>query len=139
MSGDVWDIERILVATDGSPSALDAVKVGVDLAQEDGAEVVAIHVASADGRDSPDPLPLDSAVSVARDHGVELETHLAVGDDVVEVISELADQLDADLVVVGSRGLNAALSSLLGSVSRGLAAQCPRPVLVVRSAHAAGG
>lgn len=39
---------KILIATDGSPSALDAVEFGLDLAQEQGAWPVFIHVAPHD-------------------------------------------------------------------------------------------
>jgi nucleotide-binding universal stress UspA family protein len=41
--------------------------------------------------------------------------------------------MNADLIVVGSRGHGAITSALLGSVSRGILAESRRPVMIVRS------
>ena len=40
-------MKRILIATDGSPSALQAVEFGLDLAEEEGSEAFFVHVAPA--------------------------------------------------------------------------------------------
>lgn len=48
------------------------------------------------------------------------------------------ESLDADILVVGSRGLGGFLGKLVGSVSVGLAATCPAPVVVVRAAREEG-
>lgn len=134
MSSDVRDIERLLIATDGSASAREAVDVGVDLAQEEGSEVTLVHVVARSSVAAEADEPLQSAARLARDRGIEPDVLVRTGDPVEET-ARLAEDIDADLVIVGSRGLDAELGALLGSVSRGLAARCQRPVLVVRGAR----
>ena len=86
-------MKRILIATDGSPSALQAVEVGLELAEEEGAEPIFVHVAP-----TKDVLPvagvgmvpvsvphelveadrasLDEAVELAEERGLEAATKL---------------------------------------------------------------
>lgn len=86
-------------------------------------------------------IDLDQIVAdVARDkaeHGTELAR--AAGFDASarvargkawEAICEVADELDAEPIVIGSRGLGRAQSALLGSVSSAVIAHAKRPVLV---------
>jgi nucleotide-binding universal stress UspA family protein len=52
-----------------------------------------------------------------------------------DAILDVADELDAAAIVVGSRGLTGVKSLLLGSVSHGLIQHADRPVIVVPSAR----
>ncbi len=58
-------------------------------------------------------------------------SHLALGRAVDEIL-RLRDQIEADLIVMGSRGLNAFSRVLLGSDAEGVVRHAPCSVLVVR-------
>lgn len=59
---------------------------------------------------------------------------VSTADDsnVAETLAQLADQHEATVVVVGSRGLSGLKARLLGSTSESVLHHCRRPVLVVR-------
>ena len=142
-------MKRILIATDGSVAAQEAVELGVELARDEGAEAIVVHVVPLShtvpvsgfglvGYVPYEPTEwdeqvLEDAQALAEDAGVVAGTALLRGDPVTEIIRH-ADTVDADLVVVGSRGHGALASALLGSVSRGILSASTRPVLVVRAA-----
>ena len=146
-ASEVEPMNEILIATDGSREADEAVSYGLDLAAGQGAKAVVVHVAAAVdvvplvGFGVPAGVPhrvgaadvaaLSSAVRLAAERGVAVRTELLTGDAVDEIVA-YADSLDADLIVVGSRGRGAAASALLGSVSQGVLHEARRPVLVVR-------
>lgn len=137
---------RFLIATDGSPSACEAVTFGIDLAAEQDAQVVVVHVvpqfdvvpmaalAMPAAQHHPvggdDRAVLGEAEALAAEQGVDVRTRLLTGNAVDEIV-EYADLVAADLIVVGSRGHGAVASALLGSVSRGVAHHARQPVLIV--------
>jgi nucleotide-binding universal stress UspA family protein len=142
-------MKKILIATDGSPAALKAVELGLELAEEHGAQVTFVHVAPAADvlpvsgfamagpvsvpheLDEHDHAMLDEALELAEQQGVPALTRLLVGGAARQIVA-YADEVDADLIVVGSRGLGAIGSTLLGSVSRKVLHDAKRPVLIVR-------
>jgi nucleotide-binding universal stress UspA family protein len=145
-------MKKILIATDGSASAREAVEVGLELAFEQDARVTVVHVAplldvypwSGVGVTSAFPheltnadrAPLLEADELGRERAIDVETVLVRGDPVDEIVA-FADGEDVDLIVLGSRGHGPFASALLGSVSLGVMHETRRPVLVVRGARAA--
>jgi nucleotide-binding universal stress UspA family protein len=139
-------MNRILIATDGSDGAWAAVEEGLALASEVGAAVTFVAVRHpisglfgdhAYQEHLTEQLrqvrtALDRAEAEAARCGVEHESDILEGD-AVSCIVEAASAWKADLLVVGSRGLGAVASALIGSVSRGLLTRSPVPVMIVRT------
>ena len=140
-------MKKIVIATDGSPTAVEAVEVGIELAAEQGAEVAFVHVLPADDyvvaarlghlpkahevdMDESE-VALREAADAAETAGVSYTLERISGDTVDEIVA-VADSRDADLIVIGSRGRGPVTSALLGSVSRGVLGESRRPVLIVR-------
>ena len=140
-------MNKILIATDGSPASQEAVEFGVELAEEHDADVMFAHVVQpldvvpttgfgAVGAWPHEPsqrerAALEEAQAVAERHGVRSTTKFLTGETVDEIVA-YADNLDVDLIVVGSRGHGTLASALLGSVSRGVLSESKRPVAVIR-------
>jgi nucleotide-binding universal stress UspA family protein len=153
-------MKKILIATDGSASSAEAVDFGLELAAEENAAVIFVHVAPADdvlpvagygfGGGSPrtphtidafDRSPLGDAEKTAARDGIEASSRLLSGNAADEIVA-YADSQDADLIVIGSRGHGTVASILLGSVSRRVLSESRRPVAVIRGlaeAPATGG
>ena len=145
-------MKKILIAVDGSPSSLEALEFGLDLAAEEEAEALVAHVVPAIDTvpaagfgmshgaivhelSDEDRAPLDVAVELAAERGLAVTTKLLRGSTTRE-LTAYADRQDVDLIVIGSRGHGALTTALLGSVSLGVLRHTTRPVLIVRG-HAA--
>jgi nucleotide-binding universal stress UspA family protein len=142
-------MKRILIATDGSSSALEATRFAIELAAEHEAELVVAHAVPAfdvlpatvfqiggifpHEPDAHDIDVLEDAAALAAEHDVVATTVLLRGEIVQELVA-YANTRDVDLIVVGSRGHGAVAGTLLGSVSQGLLREARRPVAVVRAA-----
>jgi nucleotide-binding universal stress UspA family protein len=124
-----------VVGVDASPESLAAVEWALRLAQDLRSRVVAVHAVGLLEGQALRPHP-DVAATVAaaralnqRYSDVDVETILQNGMP-AEIITRLADDLDAVLIVVGSRGLGRA-THLLGSTSEAVLSRSTIPVLIV--------
>jgi nucleotide-binding universal stress UspA family protein len=141
-------MKRIVIATDGSAEAREAVEYGLDLARSSYASATVIYVRRAprlfvgdrfyqheirEGLRRADDAG-DHAVRVAAELGVQIDVFVLEGDP-AGLIMELARLRDADLIVLGSRNRGPLVAALLGSVSNEIVTHADRPVLV---AHASG-
>jgi len=143
-------MRRVLVATDGSLSAADAIGFAVDFASGRDAELTFVHVvptvefvptAGSDevrGAVAHEPTAhehaaLEDAAALAAEHGVPATTVLLSGSTAEEIVAH-AESCGADLIVIGSLGHGPVASALLGSVALGVLHASKLPVLVVRCA-----
>lgn len=73
----------------------------------------------------------EEGAALARERGYNAVARVAkANESVAKTIEEVAEELDAGLIVSGQRGRGAVGSALLGSVSHALAARARRPVLI---------
>lgn len=143
---------RIVVGTDGSETAAEAVRQAVDLAKLAGASLSIVSAyapvpkrrvageqasAPADVQYEIGPredvnLVLDAAAAVAKKEGIEVQTHPVEGDP-GEAILNVAEETKADLIVVGNKGMTGARRFLLGSVPNNVSHHAPCSVIIVRT------
>jgi nucleotide-binding universal stress UspA family protein len=136
---------HLLVATDGSPSAGEALRRAAALAASLGARLTVLHVATPVVSSFDWPRGHARAARAARLEGERLledargavagtpvATEIHIGDP-ADVICRRAADLGADLVVVGSRGLGGIERLVVGSVSGAVIRCAPCSVLVVRA------
>jgi nucleotide-binding universal stress UspA family protein/GNAT superfamily N-acetyltransferase len=125
-------IRTIVVGADGSETGGKAVGVALRLAADLGA---GLHVVSASGAlqaPSDAEAVLAAATRAARAEGLEAVTH-ARRDDAAEALIAVAQEQDADLLVVGSSGMSRALRFRPDSVPSKLSQDGPCSVLIVRT------
>jgi nucleotide-binding universal stress UspA family protein len=136
--------ETVVVGADGSATAAEAVRTAIELVKMTGGKLHIVtaykpqqlstpageveHYAKAlDSGDVAEALIADLG-SQARVAGVEAETHRKSGSP-ADAICELASEVNADLIVVGNKGM-AGVRRVLGSVPNSVAHQAPCAVLI---------
>jgi nucleotide-binding universal stress UspA family protein len=141
---------RILLATDGSEEAELAALRAVDLADATHSELHVVHVGVVPIflKSYPGTLGYERRLyeqieemsrkllrkqswRVKAAGGTVAGTHLRMGAVDLEIVA-LAEELGADLIVMGSRGLSGVRRALMGSVSDSVVRHAHCPVLVVR-------
>lgn len=138
-------MKKILVGTDGSDSAAEAVAHAARLAQAGGAELVVVHAyqnpQSAAGTPfgPQEPYPAaDVGRSILEDaakrHGGDASVRTVLREgDASDVVVEVAEEEGVDLIVVGNKGMTGAKRFLLGSVPNRVSHHAPCDVLIVHT------
>lgn len=139
--------KKIVVGNDGSDNSAQALEIALELAKPLGAEIIVAHVwhlpPTAYVGAPYAPLDLTKQMEDTKQKSVEkakniLEHHDAEARYVelegnpADAVIELAEKEDADLIVIGSRGLGAVERFVLGSTSERVVRHASCPVLVAR-------
>ncbi len=142
----------IVVGTDGSGRASVAVKAAVDIAKAAGATLHVVHVVRSTstttlGIEYADPGVIAAAKEEMRDHGnricalvaadaehegVSTQIHNVEGEP-ADMLTKVAEGVDADLLVIGNRGMTGVKRFVLGSVPNKVSHHCPCSLLIVNT------
>lgn len=143
------DVRRILLPTDGSSTALEAMDVAIGMAKRFGAEIVSVFVdpdpaSKTDGQqalsDLASSVPSSRAgVEVAKragvKNGVDVSGVFKQGPIVTGIV-EAAHDCHCDLIVIGDTGRTGYKRTVLGSVAEAVLHTARVPVLVVKHSSA---
>lgn len=122
-----WGAYRsVLIATDGSPTAAHAARLGTELAKALGAQITLVHV----GDELLGKVVLKSTAERIGDP--DIATRIATGDPGT-TIAQVAEEGQHDLVVVGNKGMGRAAGRVLGSVPNTVSHAAGCDVLIVRT------
>lgn len=144
--------KRIVVGTDGSETAAEAVRQAIGLAKLTGATLSLVSAYSpvsgrrvqAEQSEAPADVQyeigpredvnfiLDAAAAEAKKEGIEVQTHPVEGDP-ADAILNVAEETKADLIVVGNKGMTGARRFVLGSVPNNVSHHAPCSVIIVRT------
>jgi nucleotide-binding universal stress UspA family protein len=142
----------IVVGTDGSDTATQAVRQAIELARSVGARIELVSayepVSDARLREASIVVPedlqwminpredveatLEAAAGEIRAAGVEVEVFARQGDP-ADAILDVAEERGSDLIVVGNKGMTGAKRFLLGSVPNKVSHHAPCSVLIIRT------
>jgi nucleotide-binding universal stress UspA family protein len=145
--------KSIVVGTDGSGTATEAVRHAAQLAQLSGATLHVVHAfqaisplaaigpdagAAALGAGVREAAEQEAKELVGRAKqqasaaGAEVQTHIRPGDPAT-VLLETAEEEGADLIVVGNKGMSGVKRFVLGSVPNSVSHHCPCNLLIVHT------
>ena len=150
--GEDMSCNVILVATDGTDRARVAVGQAIALAKATGATLHAVHVVHPvlavgfsdthagqieidQARDDVARVR-DAIAGQARAEGISVEVHNPGNDDAASGIIDTAESVEADIVVVGNKGMTGLKRFVLSSVPNKVAHNCPRNVMIVNTESA---
>ena len=141
-------IKRILAPSDFSPASKKALKYAVRFARDYGSELTVLHVVEPATSSSFEEVPEAPAFSKAKMADAEgrlrtlvkslpsasvpgVRPAIRMGLAAHEIV-EVAKELDADLIVIATRGYAGWERLVIGSTTARVARAAPCPVLVVR-------
>ena len=142
----------IVVGTDGSETANEAVRQATELAKAVGGRVNLVSAFEPVGnqrlREERQQVPedmqwmvharedveatLSEAADQIREAGVEVETFSRQGDP-ADAILDVAEEKKSDLIIVGNKGMSGAKRFLLGSVPNKVSHHAPCSVMIIRT------
>ena len=144
------DITKILIPTDGSDSSMRAAEYGMNVAKMLGAQVMVVYVIDSVVLDEARPLfkvgehedvelklkqagqrYINYVLGLAEKQGVKAASSIAKGRP-FDVIVHLAEDSNANLIVMGIHGRRGSDRILIGSVAERVIEYSPCPVLVVK-------
>ena len=142
----------IVVGTDGSDTASEAVRQATELANAIGAKIFLVSAFEPVGnqrlREERQQVPEDMSWMVNEredvnatlkdaeeqisESGVEVQTFARQGDP-ADAILDVAEEQNVDLIVVGNKGMTGAKRFLLGSVPNKVSHHAPCSVMIIRT------
>jgi nucleotide-binding universal stress UspA family protein len=142
----------IVVGTDGSDTAGEAVRQATELAKAVGAKINLVSAFEPVGNQRlreerqqvPDDMSwmvneredvnatLKAAEEQIKEDGVKVETFARQGDP-ADAILDVAEEQNADLIIVGNKGMSGAKRFLLGSVPNKVSHHAPCSVMIIRT------
>jgi nucleotide-binding universal stress UspA family protein len=142
---------KVLLATDGSWEAALAATTAADLAKSTGSELHVVHVgeiplvyhperhtyrAEYEEHEKEAQQLLEAEVARIKEAGATVaQAHLRMGRADEEIV-DLAQNIDAGMIVMGSRGQGRLRRALVGSVSESVVRHAHCPVTIVRDTTA---
>jgi nucleotide-binding universal stress UspA family protein len=144
--------KKIVVGTDGSETASEAVRQAADLAKISKSELNLVSayepVSQSQLREESGDVPgdvanvvnprqevnvtLDNAASAAKKQKVSVKKHPREGDP-ADAILDVAEEINADLIIVGNKGMTGAKRFLLGSVPNKVSHHAPCSVMIIQT------
>jgi nucleotide-binding universal stress UspA family protein len=135
--------DKMLVAVDGSVRSERTIAIALDMAGRYGSTVTVLHVREYERSEGSDvdmgpPISaeqlVDDVLATFRAAGVTAhgEVRRVGSGDTPEQIVEVAETSEANLLILGSRGMSEWKSLLLGGVASKVVRQATCPVLLVR-------
>ncbi len=144
--------DRIVVGTDGSDTASEAVRQAAELAAQTKSELNIVSafepVSQSKLREEATDVPgdvghavnprqnvevtLEKAAGMAKKNKIETQTHPREGDP-ADAILDVAEEIEADLIIVGNKGMTGAKRFLLGSVPNKVSHHAPCSVLIIQT------
>ncbi|WP_130804705.1 universal stress protein [Acinetobacter ihumii] len=144
--------QRILVPVDDSPLSTAAVQHAIDLAKAFNSQVTVMSVVAIDpfvGVDFYKVAPavtehlfeaeanaeahLEKIKSTFTENGIEANIKIIREEPTASGIVNVADEVNADLIVMGSHGRSGLKKLVLGSVAQKVLSESPIPVLIVKA------
>ncbi|GHC42310.1 universal stress protein [Ulvibacter litoralis] len=144
-------MKRILVPTDFSSQAENALKVAAELALKHGSEIYLLHSLEmplsigrgADPSNLPESLffiklaEKNFSELLEKPYLQEIDVHEAIGhDEIYNDISNTVEKNNIDLVIMGSHGASGFKEMFIGSNTEKVVRTSTIPVLVIKNAHA---